>query len=64
MNKTIEITVSPQGQTRVETKGFTGAECKQASKSLEEALGVTTAESVTSEFHQVNRSDIRNHAAN
>jgi hypothetical protein len=64
MNKTIEITVSPQGQTRVETKGFAGAECKQASKSLEEALGVTTAESVTSEFHQVNRSDIRNHAAN
>ena len=30
--KIIEIIVSPSGQTRVETKGFAGAECRQASE--------------------------------
>ena len=37
--KTIEITVSPDGQSRVETKGFAGAECRDASKFIEQALG-------------------------
>ena len=27
MNRTIEITVDPNGQTKVETKGFTGGDC-------------------------------------
>ena len=39
MNRVIEIIVSPQGETRVETKGFAGNECQQASRFLEEALG-------------------------
>ena len=50
--KTIEIVVSPTGQTRVETKGFTGAECRQASEFLEKALGQRTGERLTSEFYQ------------
>jgi hypothetical protein len=49
--KTIEIIVSPQGETRLETKGFTGAECRQASRFIEEALGRRTAERLTVEFH-------------
>ena len=53
MNKTIEITVSPQGQTRVETKGFTGADCQQASKFIETALGQRESDQLTPEFHQV-----------
>ena len=52
MNKTIEIIVSPQGESRVETKGFTGSECRQASQFIEQALGKQTHEQLTAEFHQ------------
>jgi hypothetical protein len=50
--KTIEITVGPKGETKVETKGFSGSECKDASKFVEVALGQRTAEQLTAEFHQ------------
>jgi hypothetical protein len=50
--KTIEITVSPRGETKVETRGFTGGECREASRFIEQALGTRTAEHLTSEFHQ------------
>ncbi len=48
----IEVVVSPKGETTVQTKGFVGAECLQASKWLEQALGMATADSKTAEFHQ------------
>jgi hypothetical protein len=50
--KTIEITVNPKGATKVETKGFTGAECREASRFIEQALGTRTAETLTAEYHQ------------
>ena len=50
--KTIEITVDPKGQSRVETKGFTGGECREASRFVEQALGTRSAETLTAEFHQ------------
>jgi hypothetical protein len=37
-SQTIEVVISPQGETRVETKGFTGGSCRQASQFLEHAL--------------------------
>jgi hypothetical protein len=49
--KTIEIIVQPDGQTKVETKGFTGSECRQASEFLEKALGQRTSEQLTAEFY-------------
>ena len=52
MNKTIEIIVTPNGQTRVETKGFTGSECRQASQFIERALGQQVDELLKAEFHQ------------
>ena len=52
MSKTIEIVVTPTGQTQVQTKGFTGSECRQASQFIEQALGQRTSEQLTSEFHQ------------
>ncbi len=52
MSKTIEITVSPQGKTRLETKGFAGEACREASEFLERTLGQTQAETLTVEFHQ------------
>lgn len=48
----IEIIVSPTGQTDVQTKGFVGGECRDASKFLEEALGQRVNETLTAEFHQ------------
>ena len=51
--KTIEITVDPQGRTKVETKGFTGGSCREASRFVEEALGQRTAEQVTPGFYVV-----------
>jgi len=52
-SKTIEIVVSPQGQAKIETKGFAGAECREASRFLEKALGKQAVEQLTAEFHQV-----------
>ena len=52
MNKTIEIIVSPTGETKVETKGFAGGACREASRFLEQALGARTAEAPTAEFYQ------------
>jgi hypothetical protein len=50
--RTIEIIVAPNGQSRLETKGFQGEACQAASQFLEKALGRTTSEVLTSEFHQ------------
>ena len=63
MNKIIEIIVSPTGETRLETKGFTGSECKDASKFVEQALGATAGEQMTAEFHSsqvVSKAETRN----
>ncbi|HSG70751.1 MAG TPA: DUF2997 domain-containing protein [Planctomycetaceae bacterium] len=49
--KTLEITVSPTGETKVETKGFSGSECRDASRFVEQALGKTLNEQLTSEFY-------------
>ena len=52
MSRTIEITVGLKGETTVQTKGFTGGECKDASKFVEVALGQKTGETLTAEIHQ------------
>lgn len=52
MNKTIEIIVTPDGNTTVLTKGFAGASCREASKFIKKALGQQTGEQLTAEFHQ------------
>ncbi len=52
MSKVIEITVDPKGETTVQTRGFAGSECREASKFIEQALGQRTAETLTAEFHQ------------
>jgi hypothetical protein len=51
MTKSIEVIVSPSGETRVETKGFAGSTCQQASKFLEEAIGARQSEKLTAEFY-------------
>ena len=51
-NKTIEIIIKPDGQTSVQTKGFAGPACRDASRFIEQALGNATAEQLTAEFHE------------
>ena len=50
--KTIEIVVSPKGESRVETKGFSGASCREASKFIESALGAAASEKLKPEFYE------------
>jgi len=52
VSKVIEIVVDPKGEATVQTKGFAGAECREASRFVEQALGQKTAETLTAEFHQ------------
>lgn len=51
-SQTIEVIVSPQGETRVETKGFGGGSCRQSSQFMEQALGIRGSEKLTAEFYQ------------
>ncbi|MHB0956270.1 MAG: DUF2997 domain-containing protein [Pirellulaceae bacterium] len=51
--KTIEVTIAPDGRSRIETKGFAGAKCQAASHFLLRALGICTGQQLTSEFHRV-----------
>ena len=50
--KQIEVIVTRDGSTRVETKGFQGVDCQAASRFLEAALGRRVDETLTPEFHQ------------
>ena len=52
MRKTIEILVTPEGKTSVQTFGFTGSSCRDASLFLEKALGQAVGEQLTAEFHE------------
>jgi len=48
----IEIVVSPTGAVRVQTRGFRGGTCRDASHALEVALGTRTAEMLSGEFYE------------
>jgi hypothetical protein len=52
MARIIEVMVLPTGETTVQTKGYAGADCLLASRFLEQALGITTADRKTVEYHQ------------
>ncbi len=50
--KTIEIIVSQEGKTSVQTKGFSGASCREASRFIEQAMGKVAEDRLTAEFYQ------------
>ena len=60
MSRTIEILVAPTGETTVQTKGFVGTSCRDASKFIQEALGQQTNERLTSEFYQTAQTRAQN----
>lgn len=51
MSKTIQITISPKGETKIETSGFSGSSCQDATRALEAALGAKTSETFTGEYY-------------
>jgi hypothetical protein len=51
MARIIQVVVSPTGETTVQTKGYQGGDCLQASQWLEKALGITTTDQKTSEYY-------------
>ena len=48
----IQIDVSPTGESKLQTSGFTGTTCQDASRFLEQALGEKTSETLTPEYYQ------------
>ena len=57
--KKIEITVSPEGATSLKTSGFTGGSCRDATRDLERALGVSARETLLPEFNAQSQSGER-----
>ncbi len=52
MSRTIEIIIAPDGKATVQTLGFTGPSCREASRLIEQGLGQRLAENLTAEFYQ------------
>ena len=52
MNRAIEVIVSPTGEIKIDAVGFKGADCEQATRFLEEALGVVNQRAKKPEYHQ------------
>jgi len=50
--KKIELTVSASGATSIKTTGFAGSSCKDATRDLENALGVAGREHLQPEYFQ------------
>ena len=48
--KTITIIVAPDGKTKIETDGYTGSSCREASRFLEDTLGTGTVERLKDEY--------------
>ena len=49
--KRIEIVVDAKGNSQVQTIGFSGASCQEASRFIEEDLGKKTSQRKTAEFY-------------
>jgi len=52
MSQRITVEISAEGAVTVQTSGFAGASCQQATKALEAALGTVVSDTKTPEFHQ------------
>jgi hypothetical protein len=48
----ITLLISPRGQITLQTHGFHGTTCQEASRALEKSLGLKTSEQATSEMFQ------------
>ena len=55
--KTIEIIVDAKGESTVQTKGFAGTSCRDASKFIEQTLGAVQSDMPTAEMYQTQTVD-------
>ena len=53
--KIIHLVVDPEGNSKVETRGFSGGECLEASRFLEQALGARVGGRLRAEFYEGQR---------
>ena len=53
MQRSIVVTVGPQGQTRVEAMGFSGQGCKALTDAMGAAVGRPIESAVKPEFYDV-----------
>ena len=52
MKRSIEIIIGPAGEIKMDAVGFKGPDCEQATRFLEEALGVVGQKTKKPEYHQ------------
>ena len=57
--KTIEVIVACDGSSRVQTLGFSGNACREASRFLEETLGLKQQEQLTADFYRTSVSNVQ-----
>jgi len=55
MKRSIEIIIQPTGEIAIEAVAFKGADCEQATRFLEEALGTVASRTKKPEYHQRSR---------
>ncbi len=51
----MEFIIAPDGTLTIDAIGFKGADCDQATKFLEQALGLTAGKQRKPEYHQTTR---------
>ena len=52
----LQISITPEGEVKIEVKGVKGADCTEVTKEIEEALGVVTDRQYTGEYYQQEQS--------
>ena len=57
--RTIEVIVSPDGGIQIDAVGFKGADCEQATRFLEEALGTVRQKQRKPEFLQRSKTKLQ-----
>lgn len=58
--RTIEVLVTPSGGVSIKAVGFTGPSCRDATRDLERALGITTRTTARPEFFATRQSNSGN----
>ncbi len=52
MSEQIIIEINAEGESRIEVKGHAGSGCQKLTEQIEKALGETTQDTKTHEYHQ------------
>ena len=59
VDRTIEVIVSPKGETRITARGYAGPACKDATRAMEQALGAVESDRPTAEMHEAEQAGQR-----